>query len=757
MFGALLLSVATALTAQQLPALQAGLPSVQPVPPPPVQLSVPDEIAGSMPDPAQGLIRIDVTVTDKAGKPVSGLTEKDFTLLDNDQQEKIVTLDGAHPATPVDIVIMIDELNMPVSEQVRKKVLSQTEMEVETFLRANGGVLRHPVMIYRLTQDGLFASQRASLDGNQLAEEVENPKNEYQIWKSSMVSKDIVEHIGKEVMDDSGHLPKEKTVAVEWRITRSLVALGSIALEERRKTGRKLMFWMGNGWQIEKRKAGGLSDFSIELLTRIREARITLWGASEWPLYDDAGNTLPVDDHANKEYMEGPQSKLALDPTDLNYLSLPLIAARTGGGMIAIPRNLAGAIGERVREANQFYSLTFDPPRTNAVDEYHNLRVAIGRQDLSAHSCLDYFDQPVFYDQAPVHQRVSVEKLQDSITESHDASDSELAKQLEGMELTERLSTPRLIELQNRVRGKKARETLETVADESMFLPPPPEEIPSTPKPDLSTQSQMISRTIDYLHTTIPKLPDVFATRTTVQYHEFPTKQDETWKTATGDESLHEGEIEEASIKIRNGREQEEKTSRKNVSDKPGGQMLRTIGTFGPILVTVIAAATSPQSEIVWSRWEKGADGPLAVFRYRVPHETPFFSAEFCCLAVDFANVPFQTRAPFHGEFAVDPTSGAIMRLTIQSDLEWRLPLHRSDVMVEYASVVRGTRTFICPSRSVSISRQRKTMVIHEWGEGFKVYAPFETILNEMRFEKYRIFGSTSRILPDFTELPAKK
>ena len=82
------------------------------------------------------------------------------------------------------------------------------------------------------------------------------------------------------------------------------------------------------------------------------------------------------------------------------------------------------------------------------------------------------------------------------------------------------------------------------------------------------------------------------------------------------------------------------------------------------------------------------------------------------------------------------------MRLSIQADLEDRLPLHRSDVVVEYTTVVRGTRTFICPSRSVSISRQRRIAVIHEWGESFKVYAPFETILNEMRFEKYRIFGS---------------
>ena len=94
------------------------------------------------------------------------------------------------------------------------------------------------------------------------------------------------------------------------------------------------------------------------------------------------------------------------------------------------------------------------------------------------------------------------------------------------------------------------------------------------------------------------------------------------------------------------------------------------------------------------------------------------------------------------------------MRLTIQADLEWRLPLDRSDVMVEYEPVRKGPRTFICPSRAVSVSRPRRTVTIEEWGERLKVYGPFETLLNEMQFEKYRIFGSTYRILPGFTEAP---
>lgn len=45
-------------------------------------------------------------------------------------------------------------------------------------------------------------------------------------------------------------------------------------------------------------------------------------------------------------------------------------------------------------------------------------------------------------------------------------------------------------------------------------------------------------------------------------------------------------------------------------------------------------------------------------------------------------------------------------------------------------------------------------MDIHEWGENFKVYAPFKTILTDMAFGKYHMFHSTSRMLPGFTPAP---
>ena len=78
----------------------------------------------------------------------------------------------------------------------------------------------------------------------------------------------------------------------------------------------------------------------------------------------------------------------------------------------------------------------------------------------------------------------------------------------------------------------------------------------------------------------------------------------------------------------------------------------------------------------------------------------------------------------------------------------------RSGIMVEYGPQVLGGRTYICPARSVSISRQRFIMDMHGWSESYKVYAPFETLLNDVVFDKYHLFHPTVRMLPGFRPAP---
>jgi VWFA-related protein len=685
-------------------------------------------------DPTQGTVRLDVEVKDKSGYPVTGLGQQDFTLQDNGRPGTIVTFqafDGLRerPDPPLEVILVIDELNMQDGPQ-----LQAAEDEAETFLRQNQGHLAQPVSIYLITKDGPWTGSYSSTDGNALAEEIAHQSAPHVSWKKPNVS----------VLAG----PSTARKPINFSVTASLDVLGSIAIEERRRPGRKLLFWLGPGWQIDRPIKGELQR-SIELCIRMREARIAIWEATERPSSNDQGNPLPTHDIVDPIYTEDMES----GTSDSRSLTLPLIAMQSGGGVLEATNNLFTSIAKRIEEGSCFYSLTFDAPRTVQVDEYHPVKVEVGKPYTTVRTRAGYFDEPVFYDQPnPGIVPATVEQLENALRAARGASDREVARQLSRMELTERLNSMRFRALESALPGKKARQALITLADESVFLAPPAAEILPTAAPDPATQQRMISQAIAYVAQTIPRLPNFLAERITVEYGEAPRKPGTAWKTVTGDPSLYAGTTTKATMRFQDGKEvvDDEAAERK----PRGPDTLTTHGVFGPILGPVVVGAIRTHGDLSWSRWEMGTHGPEAVFRYRTTREKNLYFIASDYLTIHDSVALSKGYEPFHGEFAIDPASGAILRLTLEADLEPRLPLDRSDIMVEYGPQVLGGRTYICPARSVSISRHRVIMDMHGWSESYKVYAPFETLLNDVAFDKYHLFRPTVRMLPGFRPAP---
>jgi hypothetical protein len=112
-----------------------------------------------------------VVVTDKSGKPISGLGAADFTLLDNGQSEKILSFQGfdgvaAKPDPPVEIILLIDTLNMPAALALHE------QGEVEKFLQQNRGQLSQPTSIFGISENGLWTVAHPSGDGDTIAEDL---------------------------------------------------------------------------------------------------------------------------------------------------------------------------------------------------------------------------------------------------------------------------------------------------------------------------------------------------------------------------------------------------------------------------------------------------------------------------------------------------------------------------------------------------------------------------------------------------------
>ena len=120
--------------------------------------------------------------------------------------------------------------------------------------------------------------------------------------------------------------------------------------------------------------------------------------------------------------------------------------------------------------------------------------------------------------------KVTVEQLEQSLSEAHGGSDAEMAQALSRLELTERLSTLRLAHLKDELPGEKSREELLVLADRSEVFDPPKDEIVDAAVPDPAATRAMLVAIVNYVNTTQRQLPDLMATRETTGFEDRPAR-----------------------------------------------------------------------------------------------------------------------------------------------------------------------------------------------------------------------------------------
>src|SRR5690242_6567964 len=120
---------------------------------------------------------------------------------------------------------------------------------------------------------------------------------------------------------------------------------------------------------------------------------------------------------------------------------------------------------------------------------------------------------------------------------------------------------------------------------------------------------------------------------------------------------------------------------------------------------------------------------------------------DFCCLPDGDGKSEIEVFPGHHGEIAIDPASGAVLRFPVLADIKGFLPVMASDLMIVYGPVDVGGTTYVCPIKAVAVFTGRSRWERAEWGWGFLTYGPHQTQLNDFEFDKYHIFRSTSRIL----------
>ena len=352
-------------------------------------------------------------------------------------------------------------------------------------------------------------------------------------------------------------------------------------------------------------------------------------------------------------------------------------------------------------------------------------------------------------------KKVDTDELIQIVAAAQSMPDADLARKFTGVELTERLSGTRLAELTSRLPGNQSRLALMLIADQSVFLPPPANEMPGDAPPNPTSAQQMLVKVANYVNATVHQLPNLMAMRFNNGFEDQP--REETMG-RNGLESvfylpLHWVGSVKDQVTYRDRQEMEDKSVK--VEKKGNGVTgLITMGEFGPVLSMVLADA-SKSNKLAWTRWEKGSDGTLAVFHYQVPEDKSNYRVKFCCLGGSQADgsprIPvWNERSAYHGDIVFSPVDGSIRLLTLEADAPAGALVSASGIAIEYAATDIGGRSYICPVRSVSMVHAHSAQQNGAMGPNYK--GPVKTFLNDVTFSNYRRFGSETKILTNYPE-----
>jgi hypothetical protein len=260
----------------------------------------------------------------------------------------------------------------------------------------------------------------------------------------------------------------------------------------------------------------------------------------------------------------------------------------------------------------------------------------------------------------------------------------------------------------------------------------------------------MMVAIVGYVNNNLHQLPNFVATRSTNAFEDRPA-EDMVGPGGAGTVSLSYQPIHfvaKSSSSV-TYRESHEVVDGKTAA-KPGSQPkgLVTFGEFGPFLSTVVADAV--KGKITWARWVQGTDGPEAVFHFQVPKKQSNYIVRFCCTTEDasasFTTHVFSEQAAYHGEVQFNPATGAILRITVEAELDPGELVSKAGMVVEYSPTPIGASQVVLPARSVSLLQAHTARPRSGMQSPTYTGTP-KTFLNDTAFTDYHQFRGEARIL----------
>ncbi len=327
------------------------------------------------------LVLLDVVVTDKSGKPVSNLTQNDFTILEDKAPQPIASFDRpdqhkysiattvADPklgersdrnVAPALTILVIDALNTEFLDTAYAREM------VMKYLRTHGPRLPQPTSLMMVTDTQLELVHDYTEDAGVLQDALKHHAAEFPFR----------------------HAANHAVLGDMDRLEDTLSCLEKIAAANMNFAGRKNVIWIGQGFPGLDLSTGasitGAGDIQV-VDSDLRRRLITAVSTTANEMWDARLAIYTID----------PRGLQVLGPGAMDVPSgmkaFESIAPQTGGKILFNRNDLDVAVSDSVSDGSDYYTMSYYPKNNDWNGKFRNIKVTLSNLNLVARTRSGYY------------------------------------------------------------------------------------------------------------------------------------------------------------------------------------------------------------------------------------------------------------------------------------------------------------------------------------------------------------------------------